>query len=62
MVQKYIELGLKDKLKTFLTKKKLDLLSSNGMLVKRPLAVLGDKVTVSLKRNNTRKLGCKHML
>src|SRR5699024_4194685 len=46
---KYRELGLKDKLKDLSDEEKLDLLSSNGMLVKRPLAVLGDKVTVGSK-------------
>ena len=46
---KYRELGLKDKLKDLSDEEKLDLLSSNGMLVKRPLAVLGDKVTVGFK-------------
>ncbi|WP_426456974.1 arsenate reductase family protein [Staphylococcus cohnii] len=46
---KYRELGLKDKLKDLSDEEKLDLLSSDGMLVKRPLAVLGDKVTVGFK-------------
>ena len=46
---KYRELGLKDKLKDLSDEEKLDLLSSNGMLVKRPLAVLGNKATVGFK-------------
>ncbi|WP_251943245.1 arsenate reductase family protein [Staphylococcus sp. Marseille-Q5304] len=46
---KYRELGLKDKLKSLSDDEKLDLLSSNGMLIKRPLAVSGDKVTVGFK-------------
>lgn len=43
---KYRELKLKDKLSTFSDDEKLELLASDGMLVKRPLAILGDKVTV----------------
>src|SRR5699024_6797133 len=46
---KYRELGLKAKLKDYSDEEKLDSLSSNGMLEKRPLAVLGDKVTVGFK-------------
>ncbi|MCD8890692.1 arsenate reductase family protein [Staphylococcus nepalensis] len=48
---KYRELGLKDKLKDLSDEEKLDLLSSNGMLVKRPLAVLGNKATVGFKED-----------
>lgn len=48
---KYRELGLKDKLKDLSDDEKLDLLSSNGMLVKRPLAVLGNKATVGFKED-----------
>ena len=43
---KYRELNLKDKLDTLSDDEKLELLASDGMLVKRPLAILGDKVTV----------------
>lgn len=43
---KYRELNLKDKLDTLSEDEKLELLASDGMLVKRPLAILGDKVTV----------------
>lgn len=46
---KYRELGLKDKIGTLSDDEKLDLLASDGMLVKRPLAVLGDKATVGFK-------------
>ena len=35
---KYRELGLKDKLKEMSEKEKIDLLISDGMLIKRPLA------------------------
>ncbi|UEX89648.1 arsenate reductase family protein [Staphylococcus ratti] len=43
---KYRELKLKDKLSELSDDEKLELLASDGMLVKRPLAILGDKVTV----------------
>ncbi|MBU0437091.1 arsenate reductase family protein [Staphylococcus casei] len=48
---KYRELGLKDKLKDLTDDEKLDLLSQNGMLIKRPLAVSGEKVTVGFKED-----------
>lgn len=48
---KYRELGLKDKLKDLTNDEKLDLLASNGMLVKRPLAISGNKVTVGFKED-----------
>ncbi|MDQ0273025.1 arsenate reductase family protein [Cytobacillus purgationiresistens] len=47
--QKYRELGLKDKVKTASNKELLDLLSSDGMLIKRPLMYDGEKVTVGFK-------------
>ena len=40
---KYRELNLKDKLKDMSDDEKLDLLASDGMLVKRPLAISGEK-------------------
>ncbi|BCU51751.1 arsenate reductase family protein [Staphylococcus auricularis] len=43
---KYRELGLKDKLKSMSDDEKLELLASDGMLIKRPLAVTDDKATV----------------
>ena len=43
---KYRELGLKDKLKELSNDEKLELLASDGMLIKRPLAVSGEKVTL----------------
>ncbi|MBM7661471.1 arsenate reductase [Bacillus mesophilus] len=43
---KYRELGLKDKLKTMTEDEMLDLLSTDGMLVKRPIVTDGKKVTV----------------
>ena len=45
----YRELGLKDKLKSMDIDDKLSLLSSNGMLIKRPLLISDDKMLVGFK-------------
>lgn len=45
---KYRELGLKDKLKDMSFDEKIELLASDGMLVKRPL-IIGDKIIVGFK-------------
>ncbi|WP_422122790.1 arsenate reductase family protein [Planococcus sp. X10-3] len=47
--QQYRELQLKDKLGEMSEDEKLELLSSNGMLIKRPLAWDGKKVTLGFK-------------
>ncbi|MFC7441904.1 arsenate reductase family protein [Laceyella putida] len=47
--QKYRELGLSQKLKEMSDTEKLDLLASDGMLIKRPIVTDGDKVTVGFK-------------
>ncbi|GAE33212.1 arsenate reductase family protein [Halalkalibacter akibai] len=49
--QKYRELGLKDKLKDMSEEEALDLLASDGMLIKRPLTFDGDQVTVGFKED-----------
>ena len=48
---KYKELGLKDKLTTMSDDEKIELLASDGMLVKRPLVVIdgGKEVLVGFK-------------
>ncbi|MGM9929161.1 MAG: arsenate reductase family protein [Bacillus sp. (in: firmicutes)] len=46
---KYRELGLKDVLKTATEEEMLELLSSDGMLIKRPIVTDGEKVTVGFK-------------
>ncbi|CAG9620818.1 arsenate reductase family protein [Sutcliffiella rhizosphaerae] len=43
---KYRELGMKDKVKTATEDELLDILASDGMLIKRPLTTDGNKVTV----------------
>ncbi|TAA71918.1 arsenate reductase family protein [Planococcus salinarum] len=47
--QRYRELQLKDKLAEMSEDEKLELLSSNGMLIKRPLAWDGAEATVGFK-------------
>jgi len=47
--QKYKELGLKDKLATMSEEEKLELLASDGMLIKRPLVVTDTKVVTGFK-------------
>lgn len=45
----YREMQLKDKLKTMTEEEQLELLASNGMLVKRPVVVKGDTVLTGFK-------------
>ena len=47
--KRYAELGLKDKLPTMSEAEQLALLASDGMLVKRPILVTGDKVLIGFK-------------
>ena len=52
----YKELKLKDKLPTMSEEEQLQLLSTNGMLVKRPIVVDGDKVLVGFKEADYEEL------
>lgn len=45
----YKEMKLKDKLPTMSEEEQLELLATNGMLVKRPLVINGDTVLVGFK-------------
>ena len=45
----YKELGLKDKLPAMTEEDQLKLLSTDGMLVKRPILVAGDQVLIGFK-------------
>ena len=45
----YKELALKDKIKVMSDEEKIDILASNGMLVKRPILVKNDIVLVGFK-------------
>ncbi|WP_046178438.1 arsenate reductase family protein [Domibacillus tundrae] len=50
--QKYRELGLKDKVATASDDELIDILSTDGMLIKRPLAIEGETVTVGFKEED----------
>lgn len=52
----YKELNIKDKLKSMTEAQALDLLASNGRLVKRPIAVDGDRVTVGFNEDEYKKV------
>ena len=52
----YKDLGLKDRLPTMSREEQLDLLASNGMLVKRPIVVTEDAVLVGFKEKDWEKL------
>ncbi len=49
--KKYRELGVKEKMKTATVEELLDLLASDGMLIKRPIVTDGKKVTVGFKED-----------
>ena len=53
---KYRELNLKDKLKEMSDLEKIELLASDGMLVKRPIIVFDDKVLIGFKENEWENL------
>ena len=46
---KYRELGLKDKLDAMSDEEKIELLASDGMLVKRPLLIDDDRILVGFR-------------
>ena len=46
---KYRELGLKDRLPQMTDEEKIELLATDGMLVKRPLLIDGDRILVGFK-------------
>lgn len=46
----YRDMGLKDKLPTMSEQEMLDLLATDGMLVKRPILVTDDKVLVGFRQ------------
>jgi arsenate reductase len=45
----YREMGLKDKLSKMSVEEKIQLLSSNGMLIKRPIVTDGSKVSIGFR-------------
>lgn len=52
----YKELNLKDKIQTMSDEEQYSLLSTNGMLVKRPIIVTEDKVLVGFKEEEYKSL------
>ena len=52
----YRDLNLKDKLKTMPEDEQFKLLASNGLLVKRPLLINGNKVLVGFKESDYQQL------
>ena len=52
----YREMNLKDKIKTMSKEEMIEILSTNGMLVKRPLLVMDDKVFVGFKEENYKEI------
>lgn len=46
---KYRELGLKDKLPQMSDEERIELLSTDGMLVKRPILIDGDRILVGFR-------------
>ena len=53
---KYKELGLKDRIPQMTEEEIFELLSTDGMLVKRPILVDGDRVLVGFKENEWESL------
>lgn len=53
--QKYRELGMKDRIKSASDDELLELLASDGMLIKRPILTDGDKVTVGFNEEQYEK-------
>lgn len=52
----YKQMNLKDKLAEMSEKEKIELLSTNGMLIKRPLFVAEDEVLIGFKEAEWKKL------
>ncbi len=52
----YRQLLLKDKLPKLTEEEKISLLSSNGMLVKRPLLIVGKRVLVGFKEQEWKEI------
>ncbi len=48
--QVYRELNLKERLKDMTLQQKIELLASNGMLLKRPILINGSKIIIGFKK------------
>lgn len=53
---KYRELGLKDKLSTMTEEEMINILATDGMLIKRPILISDDKVLIGFKEKEWREL------
>ena len=53
---KYKELNLKEKLATMSDKEKIELLASDGMLIKRPILVSDKGIFIGFKEDNWKQL------
>lgn len=53
---RYRELGLKDRLEGMSREEQLELLASDGMLVKRPILVNGEEILVGFREKEWEKL------
>lgn len=53
---KYKELNLKEKLLTMSDKEKIELLASDGMLIKRPLLISDKGIYIGFKKENWKNL------
>lgn len=56
---KYKELKLKEKLTTMTDKEKIELLASDGMLIKRPLLISEKDILIGFKEENWKVLMLK---
>ena len=52
----YKELNIKDKIKDMKESEAIDLLAGNGRLIKRPIAVDGDQITVGFSEEEYREV------
>ncbi|MBR3230279.1 MAG: Spx/MgsR family RNA polymerase-binding regulatory protein [Bacilli bacterium] len=52
---KYRELNLKEKLKNMTDEEKINVLSKDGMLVKRPILITDDKILIGFKEDEWKK-------
>ncbi len=52
----YKELNLKDKLKDMSLEEKYEILSTNGMLIKRPLLITNDNVLIGFKEEKYKEI------
>ena len=57
--EQYKTLGIKDKIGTMTETQALDLLAGNGRLVKRPIAVDGNQITVGFDENEYKEIWSK---